>query len=250
MKPLIIIPTYNERDNIGPLLDSVFHHLPQADVLVVDDASPDRTEEVVTARMAVDERVHLLRRAAKEGLGPAYIAGFRWSQEHPYHLVVGMDADFSHHPRYLPQLIDASEHCDVVVGSRYVPGGSTPDWTWTRRAISRIGNTAARMMLRMPVHDCTSAYRCYRREALAAVDFSRVGVVGYSFLIETMYRCCQNNARVGEVPIVFVDRKAGTSKMSKAILLEALTYILCRRWRREPARFSDGQAIRSSRKMV
>jgi len=232
VKPLVVVPTYDERDNISELLDGILCHLPEADVLVVDDGSPDGTGDVVAARGATDARVKLLRRTAKAGLGPAYIAGFHWALERPYGLIVGMDADFSHDPAYLPRFVDESRRYDLVIGSRYVPGGATPDWKLSRRIISRIGNLVARTVLGIPVRDCTTGYKCYRREVLAAIDLDAIDVVGYGFLIETTYQCYLNGARIKEIPIVFIDRREGKSKMTSTIVSEALGYVFRRRWRR------------------
>jgi dolichol-phosphate mannosyltransferase len=232
LKPLVIVPTYNERENIGELLDAVLEHLPEADVLVVDDGSPDGTGDVVAARGAMDARVHVLRRTAKAGLGPAYIAGFQWALERDYDLILGMDADFSHDPAYLPRFVDESRRHDLVIGSRYVPGGATPDWKLSRRLISRVGNAVARTVLGLPVRDCTTGYKCYRRETLAAIDLGAIDVVGYGFLIETTYQCYLHGARITEIPIVFTDRREGKSKMTSTIVSEALGYVIRRRWRR------------------
>jgi dolichol-phosphate mannosyltransferase len=232
VKPLVVVPTYDERDNISELLDGILCQLPEADVLVVDDGSPDGTGDVVAARRATDARVQLLRRTAKAGLGPAYIAGFHWALERPYDLIVGMDADFSHDPAYLPRFVAESQRYDLVIGSRYVPGGATPDWKLSRRIISRVGNLVARTVLGLPVRDCTTGYKCYHREALAAIDLDAIDVVGYGFLIETTYQCYLNGARIKEIPIVFIDRREGKSKMTSTIVSEALGYVFRRRWRR------------------
>ncbi len=232
MKALIIIPTYDERDNIGELLDSVFRHLPSADVLIVDDGSPDGTGDIVAARGEGDKRLHLLRRPAKAGLGTAYIAGFHWALARDYDTIIGMDADFSHDPAYLPQFVEQSRHYDLVIGSRYIPGGSTPDWKVSRRVISRIGNTVARTVLGLPVHDCTTGYKCYRRDALTSINFDAIELVGYGFLIETTYQCYLHGRSMVEIPIVFTDRREGKSKMTGTIVSEALGYVLRRRWQR------------------
>ena len=232
MKALIIIPTYDERDNIGELLDSVFRHLPSADVLIVDDGSPDGTGDIVAARGEGDKRLHLLRRPAKAGLGTAYIAGFNWALARDYDTIIGMDADFSHDPAYLPQFVEQSRHYDLVIGSRYIPGGSTPDWKVSRRVISRIGNTVARTVLGLPVHDCTTGYKCYRRDALTSINFDAIELVGYGFLIETTYQCYLHGRSMVEIPIVFTDRREGKSKMTGTIVSEALGYVLRRRWQR------------------
>lgn len=232
MKPLVIIPTYNERENIGELLDGILHHLPATHILVVDDGSPDGTGEIVAARGATDARINLLQRPGKAGLGTAYTAGFHWALERDYTAIVGMDADFSHDPRYLPQMVERSRDYDLVIGSRYIPGGATPDWKLGRRIISRIGNTVARTVLGLPVRDCTTGYKLYRRETLAQIDLDAIDLVGYGFLIETTYQCYLNGARIKEIPIVFIDRREGKSKMTGTIVSEALGYVFRRRWQR------------------
>ncbi len=232
MTSLVIIPTYNERENIGLLLDSVLRHLPETDVLVVDDSSPDGTADVARARGQDDARVKVLQRPRKSGLGVAYTAGFHWALERDYDTIIGMDADFSHAPEYLPRLIKESRSYDLVIGSRYVPGGATPDWKWSRRIISRIGNAVARTVLGLPVRDCTTGYKCYRREALAAIDLDAIDLVGYGFLIETTYQCYLQGLRIVEIPIVFTDRREGKSKMTGTIVSEALGYVFRRRWQR------------------
>lgn len=232
MKSLVIIPTYNERENIGELLDGVLRALPTTDVLVVDDGSPDGTGEIVASRGSSDERIKLLARPAKAGLGTAYIAGFHWALQGDYGAVIGMDADFSHDPSYLPSFVDALAQYDLVIGSRYVPGGATPDWKLSRRIISRIGNGVARTVLGLPVRDCTTGYKCYRRETLAAIDLDAIDLVGYGFLIETTFQCYLNGARIKEIPIVFIDRREGKSKMTSTIVSEALGYVFRRRWQR------------------
>jgi len=237
LKALIIIPTYDERDNIGELLDSVLRHLPGADVLIVDDGSPDGTGDIVAARGEADKRIQLLRRPGKAGLGTAYIAGFNWALARDYDTIIGMDADFSHDPAYLPQFVEQSRHYDLVIGSRYIPGGSTPDWKLSRRVISRIGNTVARTVLGLPVHDCTTGYKCYRREALTSINFDAIELVGYGFLIETTYQCYLHGRNMVEIPIVFTDRREGKSKMTGTIVSEALGYVLRRRWQRVRTQF-------------
>lgn len=233
MKPLVIIPTYNERENIGDLLDGVLRHLPAGDVLVVDDGSPDSTGDIVAARGETDGRIRLLRRPGKAGLGTAYIAGFQWALQRDYTTIIGMDADFSHDPSYLPRFVEKSQAgYDLVIGSRYVRGGSTPDWKLSRRLISRVGNGVARTVLGLPVRDCTTGYKCYRREALAAIDLDAIDLVGYGFLIETTYQCYLNGRRIVEIPIVFIDRREGKSKMTGTIVSEALGYVFRRRWQR------------------
>ena len=232
IKTLVIIPTYNERDSIAELIRAIRSHAPEADVLVVDDASPDGTGQLVRAISETDSRVGILQRTGKLGLGTAYIEGFRHALSEGYDYVVGMDADFSHDPACLPQFIAAAAHCDLVIGSRYVPGGSTPDWKIHRRLISRFGNWIARTVLELPLRDCTTGYKCYRRKALAALDLDAIDVVGYSFLIETTRQCFAAGLRIREIPITFIDRREGKSKMSGTIIFESLRYILCDRWKR------------------
>ncbi len=232
VKPLVVIPTYNEKDNIELLLDAIFDNLPSADVLIIDDASPDGTSDVVRSYSAGHRRVHLLVRVGKEGLGTAYVAGFRWALARDYTHVLGMDADFSHDPRDLPRLLAQATHHDLVIGSRYVLGGATPGWKWRRRVLSDVGNVVARATLGVPVRDLTTGYRCYRRDALAALDLDNIDVVGYGFMMETTYQCYRRGLRIAEVPITFVDRRAGQSKMSASIATESLRHVLRRRWQR------------------
>jgi dolichol-phosphate mannosyltransferase len=223
---LVIIPTYNERENLPLLLPQVLA-FQELSVLVVDDGSPDGTGDIVASEMEHNERVHLLRRAGKQGLGTAYVAGFRYALERGADYIFEMDADFSHDPRYLPDLLHTAETAyDLVIGSRYVPGGGTTDWGLGRQLISRGGNIYARLILGLPVADMTGGYRCYRREALEAIDLDHIRSNGYSFQIEMAYRVHQAGLRVGEVPIVFPDRRVGASKMSKNIVFEALSNVV------------------------
>jgi dolichol-phosphate mannosyltransferase len=223
---LVIIPTYNERENIGQLIPRVLEHS-RLSVLVVDDGSPDGTAKIVAEAMEGERRIHLLRRAGKQGLGTAYLAGFDYGLERGAQFLFEMDADFSHDPRYLPDLLHAAEtRYDLVIGSRYVAGGGTTDWGLIRRFISRGGNIYARLILGLPLADMTGGFRCYRRRALEAINLSRVRSNGYSFQIEMAYRVHQAGLRVGEVPIIFPDRRVGASKMSKAIVAEALINVV------------------------
>ncbi len=171
----------------------------------------------------------MLHRAGKQGLGTAYIAGFRYALEHDYDCVFEMDADFSHEPRYLPALLTASGEADLVIGSRYVPGGQTPDWGLSRRLISGFGNVFARTLLRLPVRDCTAGFKCYRRNVLEAFELDAIHLEGYAFQIETVYQAYRKGFRIKEVPVVFPDRKIGKSKMSRDIVAEAFTYVIRRR---------------------
>ena len=218
----VVIPTYNERENIGALLPRVLEQ-PRFRVLVVDDNSPDGTAAVV-ANLARDEpRVGLLSRPGKQGLGTAYLAGFRRALDEGAEFVFEMDADFSHDPSYLPALLAAAETCyDLVLGSRYVRDGGTVNWGVIRQMISRGGNIYARAILGLPVMDATGGFRCYRRRALEALDLGAIHSNGYSFQIEMLYRVMQAGGTIGEVPIIFPDRRVGQSKMSRRIVLEAL----------------------------
>ena len=219
---LVIVPTYNERDNLDRILDRLAAAAPAADVLVVDDGSPDGTGELADARATRDPRVQVLHRAAKSGLGGAYVAGFRWGLEHGYDALVEMDADGSHAPEQLPELLAALAGADVVLGSRWVAGGSVVDWPRRREMLSRGGNAYARLALGLPVRDATGGYRVYRREVLAAMDLGDIASQGYCFQVDLVWRAWQAGWRVTEVPIRFVERTAGVSKMDRAIVVEAL----------------------------
>jgi len=218
----VVIPTYNERENIGTLVPQILE-LPRFRVLVVDDNSPDGTAEVVADLARQDPRVGLLSRPSKQGLGRAYIAGFHRALADGAEFICEMDADFSHDPQYLPALLAAAESdYDLVLGSRYVDGGSTVDWGLVRQLISRGGNIYARSILGLPVMDATGGYRCYRRRVLETLNLDAIQSNGYSFQIEMVYRTMRAGFRIGEVPIVFPDRRVGQSKMSRRIVLEAL----------------------------
>lgn len=218
----VVIPTYNERDNIQALCREILALEENIEIIVVDDHSPDGTGEVVAALSRENPAVHLIQRAGKLGFASADIAGFRYALERGADYVLQMDADFSHHPRYLPALLAAARAgADVVIGSRYVAGGGTRNWGVFRQALSRGANLLARTLLSLPVHDCTSGFRCYRRAVLAELDFEAITVEGYSFLIEMTYLCHQQGARFAQVPILFVDRERGQSKISKRIIAEA-----------------------------
>ena len=222
-RTLIIIPTYNERDNLTSLHTQIHDALPAADILVVDDNSPDGTGQLADSLAAKHPYLKVLHRAGKLGLGTAYIAGFRYAIEHGYDYVFEMDADFSHDPCYLPSLLGAAvEGADVVIGSRRVPGGGTENWGLGRQLISSGGSLYARTILGLPIQDLTSGFKCFRRSVLEAIDLESVRSNGYSFQIEMTYRAIQRGFRVVEVPIVFVDRRAGQSKMSRSIFLEAM----------------------------
>jgi dolichol-phosphate mannosyltransferase len=233
MRSLIIIPTYNERDNLRPLLEQIFAFAPDTDLLIVDDNSPDGTGELADETAQTNARVHVLHRPGKLGLGTAYIAGFRYAVEQGYDVAFEMDADFSHDPRYLPDFLKAIEEADLVIGSRYVQGGGTPNWSLLRRFISGGGNTFARFMLRLPIHDCTAGFRCYRRRVLESIDLDTIESQGYAFQVELAYRVYKHGFKIVETPIIFKDRRVGKSKMSRKIFIEGFTWVLRARFGRQ-----------------
>ncbi len=237
MKTLIVVPTYNERGNLERFVDETLRYAPEADVLIIDDNSPDGTGQLADDIHARLPQVRALHRSGKLGLGTAYLRGFQYALEHGYDLVFEMDADFSHDPRYLPQFmraVEGPEAADLVIGSRYIAGGGTPDWSALRKVISGGGNHFARAMLGIPVHDCTSGYRCYRTRALARLQLDQVRAQGYAFQVEMAYALWRSGYRIREVPIVFVDRRVGQSKMSRAIFLEAFRWVLTTRLHGSP----------------
>ncbi|MGM0575747.1 MAG: polyprenol monophosphomannose synthase [Myxococcota bacterium] len=225
-KALIIVPTYDERENLPLLIDAVFDVEPDLHVLIVDDASPDGTGELADELAAEDGRIHVLHREGKLGLGTAYIAGFRWALERDYPLVFEMDADFSHQPKYIPDFLAAAEDADLVLGTRYIRGGGTEGWGPLRQMISRGGNLYARAALSLPFRDLTGGFKCFRRRVLETIDLDAVRSEGYAFQIELTYRAWKQGFRVVEVPIVFPDRTRGKSKMSGNIVREAMINVL------------------------
>ena len=228
----VIIPTYNERENIAQLLPAIFQlNLPDLWVLVVDDNSPDGTGQTVEQLRRQYPRLAVLHRPAKQGLGPAYVAGFRYALQHGAEYLVQMDADFSHDPSYIPQLLDACQQSDLVLGSRYMPGGGVRNWNWARRLISRLGNFYARLVLGVRLHDLTGGFKCYRRATLEKLKLDRVSSVGYNFQVETTYRALRDGARVQELPIIFTERTAGKSKFDFKIILESFWKVLLLRLR-------------------
>lgn len=222
-KSLIIIPTYNERENLRAMVAAVHEVLPETHLLVVDDNSPDGTGDVADELAEKDERVHAIHRPGKMGLGTAYVEGFRWGLDRGYELLWEMDCDFSHDPRYLPDLLGAVEDgADLAIGSRYVAGGGTDNWGLGRKILSRGGGYYARMVLGVPVNDLTSGFRCYRRTVLETIALEEVRSEGYAFQIEMAYKTYKAGFHIQEVPIVFVDRRVGQSKMSSRIVVEAV----------------------------
>ncbi len=223
MRAVVCLPTYNERENLEPMLHALRDVLgPDDRVLVIDDNSPDGTGELADGLAAELEGVEVLHRPRKEGLGPAYLAGFRRALELGAELVVEIDCDFSHDPADVPRLLEAAADADLVLGSRYVPGGSVADWGAVRRAISAGGSLYARLLLGVPVRDLTGGFKCFRRAVLEAIDLDAIHSKGYAFQIELTYRALRRGFRVREVPIRFVDREVGGSKMSRSIVLEAI----------------------------
>ncbi len=223
---LICIPTYNERDNLAQVTEAAHAVLPQADLLVIDDNSPDGTGQLADELAQKDPRIHVLHRPGKQGLGRAYLAGFDWGLRRDYDLLFEMDCDFSHDPKYLPELLAAAEQgADLVIGSRYVDGGGTENWGVGRKIISRGGSLYARTILGVGVRDLTGGFKCFRRKVLEALPLDRIRTQGYGFQIEMTYRTLKAGFKVVEVPIIFVDRRVGQSKMSRAIFVEAMTMV-------------------------
>jgi dolichol-phosphate mannosyltransferase len=214
------------------LLEAVRKNLPDADILVIDDGSPDGTADIVEGLGKADPHISVLRRTAKLGLGVAYMDGYRRMMAKGYDAFLCMDADFSHDPTALPKIVEALKDNDMVIGSRYIPGGSTPDWKFSRRMISRVGNLTARTLLGVPIKDNTTGYRGYNRRALEALDFDHIKLTGYGFMIETAYQNYLNGMRIKEIPITFMDRRVGKSKMSGSIVKEALFYVVKLRLKR------------------
>ncbi len=222
---LVSLATYNERDNLAPLLAEIQKEAPSAELLVIDDNSPDGTGRLADELAARNPRLHVLHRPGKLGLGTAILAGMRYALENNYDLFVNMDADFSHHPRYLPALLDGMEGHDVMIGSRYVPGGGSENWPLRRRLISRSVNALVGLLMRIPARDCSGAYRCYRVSTLRQAQLERVRSRGYSFQQEVLYRCRRAGARIGETPIVFENRRAGKSKVNAAEAVRSMAMI-------------------------
>jgi dolichol-phosphate mannosyltransferase len=222
-RTLVIVPTYNEADNIEILVATILQASPTVDILFVDDHSQDGTQDkIMLMQHQYGPKVHLLSRAGKLGLGTAYIAGFQWALARRYHVIVQMDADLSHDPAHLPHFLTLLESSDVVVGSRYVDGGGTRHWSIVRQCISKVGALYARWLLGLPIQDPTSGYNVWRRRVLEAMDFKAVQSQGYAFQIECKYRAYRAGFRLVEAPIVFIDRHVGASKMSTRIIFEAV----------------------------
>jgi dolichol-phosphate mannosyltransferase len=225
-RPLVVIPTYRERENVAQIIPAIMQH-DGFEVLIVDDNSPDDTAGVVRALAATyPARVHLIERAGKLGLGTAYVAGFTWALARDYTHILEMDADFSHHPTSLPRLVQASRHADLVIGSRYIAGGRTVNWSPVRKLISRGGSLYARSILGLPIKDLTGGFKCFRRHVLESIDFGSVTSTGYAFQIELTWRAAQLGYHIVEVPITFAERLHGESKMSGTIFVEAMARVI------------------------
>jgi len=243
MRTLVILPTYNERENIVPLIERILE-LPLAlEVLVIDDNSPDGTASAVRDAFPKEERVHIHQREKKLGLGTAYTAGFHQAIEMGFDAAVTMDADFSHDPRHLSQLCLAAPDYDLVIGSRYVPGGTTVNWGVLRKIISRVANLNAHLLLSMKPQDCTSGYRLYHTATLKTLEYESVVADGYSYLVEILFRASRRDLKIGEVPIIFVERLRGKSKISRKEIFKALKTIL--RLRLHPESSRNSVAVRT-----
>jgi dolichol-phosphate mannosyltransferase len=234
-RPIVVVPTYNEAENIGRLVPQILAQDPRLSVLVVDDSSPDGTGDVVRGLADFGGRVQLLTRQSKEGLGPAYRAGFKWVLDNTDHdAIFEMDADFSHDPAALPQFLREIAVCDLVVGSRYLHGITVVNWPLTRLILSVGANIYAQRITGLPIKDCTGGFKCFRREVLEAMPLDRIKSDGYSFQIEMNYHVWKRGFRIREIPIMFVDRQVGVSKMSRRIIWEAAWMVWALRFRRVP----------------
>ncbi len=230
-RALVIVPTYNERENVTKLVDAVLYQDPCIDVLVIDDGSPDGTGQIADEIAAVNPRVHVIHRPSKMGLGTAYVAGFKWALQRSYAYVFEMDADFSHDPAHLPQFLGSIQDADLVIGSRYRDGRVTVvNWPIGRLLLSYFANVYARVVTGLPMFDATAGFKCFRRSVLEAIDLDDIRSNGYAFQIEMHFRAWRRGFRIVEIPIVFVDRTEGVSKMSKRIVREAVWMVWRLRW--------------------
>ncbi len=230
-KTIVVIPTYNECENIEKMIHRIIELYPEIHILVVDDNSPDGTGEYVKKKSMEDERIHVLQRAGKMGLGTAYVAGFKYILENDYEYAIQMDADFSHDPKEIKNLLIAIEENDLVIGSRYIQGVNVINWPMSRLLLSYFASIYTRVITGMPVMDATGGFKCFRREVLEAISLDKVKSNGYSFQIEMNFKTYKKGFRVKEIPIVFTDRIEGTSKMSKQIVREAVTMVWKLRFR-------------------
>ncbi len=230
MKALVIIPTYNEAENIQSIISEVLKQHDIIEILVVDDNSPDKTADLVKAMMQSNKRIHLLQREGKMGLGSAYVAGFRYALERDYNYIIEMDADFSHDPKILPEMIKTSKNYDLVIGSRYLTGVNVVNWPLWRLVLSTFASKYVRIITGMPIKDPTGGFKCFRREVLQAIELDKILSDGYSFQVEMNYRAWIKKFRIKEIPIIFTDRRVGESKMTTKIILEAVWMVWKLRW--------------------
>ena len=230
-RSLVIIPTFNEAENITRLLPAVLSQAPNLDVLVIDDNSPDGTAGLVRDMMSVDSRIHLLERPEKMGLGTAYVRGFRFAIEDRYDYVFEMDADFSHSPKEIPNFLKRIQGCDLVLGSRYIHGVRVLNWPMRRLLLSFSANVYTQIITGLPIRDATGGFKCFRREVLEAIDLEKVKSNGYAFQIEMSFKAWKKGFRLAEIPIIFLDRRSGVSKMSRKIVYEAIFMLLTLRLR-------------------
>lgn len=226
MRAIVVIPTYNERENLAPLIASILDVETSLNVVVVDDSSPDGTGELADSLALADQRIRVLHRPTKQGLGPAYRDGFRFALAQGYSHVIEMDADGSHRPEDLPRLLAAASHSDVVIGSRNIAGGHAENWSWLRHVISKGGSLYTRLLLGLPVRDCTSGFKCFNVVVVASIPLDEVTANGYGFQIEMNYLAHKLGFQISEVPIIFPNRRRGSSKMSTRIVFEALLLVL------------------------
>lgn len=229
-RALVIIPTYNEAENVEPMTEAVLSQPLDLHILIIDDNSPDGTGQIADRLSQQHPTVHVIHRPGKLGLGTAYVTGFKWAIEQGYDYVLEMDCDFSHDPNYLPALINKIKHCDVVIGSRYTAGGGTVNWGLVRKLTSAGGNLFARLVLGLKARDCTAGFKCYRSHVLQAIPWHEVNLQGYAFQVATIYYSQRLGYRIREIPIIFEDRRVGQSKMSTKIVFEAFQYVIRTRW--------------------
>lgn len=225
-RALVLLPTYNEKDNVERITAQIVAVDPRLEVLIVDDNSPDGTGEIADRLAAANSRIKVMHRPGKQGLGRAYIAGFKYGIEHEYDFILEMDADFSHQPKYLADHLKIIQTCDLSLGSRYIPGGGVENWPKTRWAISYFANLYSRLVTGLPVRDATGGFKCFRRKVLESLDLDAIRSNGYSFQIEVSYRAWTKGFQIREFPIIFVEREAGHSKFSKKIIYEAVFMVL------------------------
>ncbi len=243
----VVIPTYDEKENVGPISREILRVKPDVSILFVDGNSPDGTGKILDDLSAADNRIHVLHSPAKEGLGRAYISGYRWSLERGYRFIIGMDADFSHDPAEIPNLLKAAQNADLVIGSRYINGIRVANWPLSRLILSKMAGAYVRLITGMPIADPTGGYRCYRSETLVQIELDTILSNGYSFLVETAHRAWIRGFRIVELPITFVDRRSGYSKMSMDIFKESLWMVwklaLLNGFRRSPMKRRSGTHI-------